>query len=1199
MKRLARGAAWSVLLLALAPEARAWPVPGGDAARSRIVQGTAGLKAPAVRWRRQIGDRAPEGTVLAADVNGDGTVELVTTRGGRVDVFGLDGRLGWSTPPLGVDRIGGLFDFDGDGRREVLAQSARGVQIVDATTGRLRWASPEGRYERVGAVLVGDVDGDRLPDLFVAETSCGASRRGPAHVYGFAGGFDGERQRAEIGAPRSYWCGLWHTLADLDGDGLPEVVVPDRDQFRAFDPRTGAQAFAGDDLEPEPNHVAPHRNVDVLPEGDGGRADEILAIVDTGFGDDARRELMLLDVADRGDSRRLAPVWRAPLPAAVELDAERAEVVRVGDEATLLISVYEGEGWSLRFVDAATGEERRRVPDARLLGAVDVDGDGVPELVTRDGDARAPAVFGRVALRGFDGAERWAVDRARALSRSRLPAEVGVSSERDALRTVATPEGPRLALLRDDDGDEAADALEIYDAGGDAAARRALTGTPGVVPRDGALDGLPLVLSLADGELAAFDAGLNLVIDADGNGVPDVAAPSGLAKVIAADVLGDGTPDPIVLTPSGRLLVLDDEGMPVWTRRLRAGSEHPQAGQLVPGGALEIVAPDGRTAGELGWVMLDGATGEPRWRHGLSSSDYRQLGAVVLADLNADGADDVVRLEQRRADDFLVVTALSGPDGRVLWQNTFARAGDSWVGRGLTAISVPEGTLRLLLADSASLHVIDAATGGIRGSATTVNAGGRVQQTGGDPPLARTGANGPIELLDEDLRVVWTAPEEGPNRAWLNQVATVVGGDEVWAVPGGGQPLVRYRLQDGTVIDRVGLANGALQTPPFTNLADPGFVTAIDDLFGQSTPGALVAAGDGFLYAFAANGTLRWQLPLLAGLGDPAVADVDGDGELEVIVPAGDATVSRVDKPGVEAPAAVWDDDGTTPAGSAEADLDETRQYTVLGADWPAVDGVDGYEARVVGPGAMEVAPWTDALEPRVRFEGLPLVPGLTYAVEVRAWRVDGAQRSRSAVVASDGVRVTDARAPQVQVTATPDPFVAAAGPLSVRVVATDDDRVAGLRLLVRGPDDAEVSVIFADPVGDAALDRAWEWNGLGLDGRLPPSGRYVVEATVTDRVDNEATARVEILLCGVEADPACPMAPDGGLAPDAGGPEPDGGGPEPDGGAEGDGGPVAADGGGEVAADPGGCECDSSGGAPGALVWLLSLALPLRRRRR
>ena len=146
--------------------------------------------------------------------------------------------------------------------------------------------------------------------------------------------------------------------------------------------------------------------------------------------------------------------------------------------------------------------------------------------------------------------------------------------------------------------------------------------------------------------------------------------------------------------------------------------------------------------------------------------------------------------------------------------------------------------------------------------------------------------------------------------------------------------------------------------------------------------------------------------------------------------------------------------------------------------------------------------------------------PGPRYRFQVRSFVTEDNERVYSNPSSSDGVILTNAQAPTVELMVMPEQLEAATGQTDIRVLATDDDRITGWRLdIVHAETGTHIRNLARDAVLVLDLDSTRTWDGLDrLEAPAPP-GRYLAEASVFDRSGNIGVASAELIVC----DGACP----------------------------------------------------------------------------
>lgn len=158
----------------------------------------------------------PDGTVAAADLDGDGLGEVVLVQDGRLAIYEHDCQVTrtWMLPDGGHGGPATLADFDGDGAVEIGVASKYAYYVFESD-GSVLWESEirDGSSHSTGSSVF-DLDGD-----------------GSSAVV-FADEYDLYVMDGATGRPRFLWtghaagtAGEYPVIADVDDDGSAEIVL--------------------------------------------------------------------------------------------------------------------------------------------------------------------------------------------------------------------------------------------------------------------------------------------------------------------------------------------------------------------------------------------------------------------------------------------------------------------------------------------------------------------------------------------------------------------------------------------------------------------------------------------------------------------------------------------------------------------------------------------------------------------------------------------------------------------------------------------------------------------------------------------------------------------------------------------------------------------------------------------------------------
>lgn len=1117
--------------------AQDWPMWRHDPQRTARQMLPAEMDVPAIRASIPLGGSLGPGQFLVGDANLDGQTEVVLLRGGRVVARHFDGTLVWATEPLGIEWLLSLGDFDGNGVPEVFGGGfSRGVVAVDGRTGAALWRIPPAGDMRFSASGVFPIDlGDGVTTLYVADAGTSMSGRGTGRVYRFPGGLAGTPSVTVLDtSAHGYWGGLNQAVGDLDGDTTIEIVTLSHDRVIAYDPASGLPLMSTEPVGPFPYANAVTSTADL----DGDGRDEVVVTSDNGGSFATGRRLLLAE----WEAGTLALRWSADF----EVLGGRHRFPRrpigdllAGGPLEVATSRYDPASaqWDVLVFagDSPSSTPLLTLPDRALVGLADLDGDTVTEMLVQDATTSVLTTFGRIrALRLAPGSpaptvsELWALDAAQApfvaSSWTGVPEPVwlvGGGLER------------RMLVLRDATGDGRADSLVAVGASGDATVMRSLGDHAAAVSaRQGA--GLAAaVLTRTDGSIEALDLDLNLLNDA--------GLPAGVADLVETNYLAAA---PVVCRSSGVPLIatVDSGSHPVVFR----GDLLGRSGFLAPLWRSEaIVSPassltwiSAATAcdrlamlvrapdGALDLVLADPLTGRTMLSVELSPAAHvNPIHVPTTLDTTggiarriAIGTVDTMTTE--------VAYAFVDPtDGSVLLPPGLTRSPTSGgESPGVAWDRDGDGCNDLHVIQSSPAVVASCADGSILHSSGPVGYG--------IFSLVDLDGDGVIDVLQEwagplrrttDFELVWNAGATGRT---VGAVAPDgLGGMVVGSVARDTSVLDLFTGSDGTRRASVALAGGSAYPDEATARsagAVPGAlgnVVSAHRLVPGSEDAFVVGSTDGFVYALdAATAALSWAVNLRAAVGEPIVADIDGDGAAELVVAAGDGYLHVIATAELPSPAAVYDTDGTFVALAPADDLDEIASSSTLGANWIAVDGADGYEYQLLAEDDLVVLPWTDT-GPTTRFvrDDLALQLGRRYRVAVRAYS-RGGEPLTSAESYSDGFVVVDRDPPLLELAA--DPIViwpeGEGGPSLTELTGRISDPVGLLRYALRIDRAPGISVrdLGTVEIGGTTCAVAAEWDGRDDSGTVVIGGWYQAVLRAEDAAGLVAQAAADVLVC-------------------------------------------------------------------------------------
>ncbi|MBI4613130.1 MAG: VCBS repeat-containing protein, partial [Planctomycetes bacterium] len=762
-----------------------------------------------------------------------------------------------------------IGDLNQDGRGEILYVASTSLVCLSGADGTELWREAVPLYSVVKAVSLGGEEGEVLlagaSGTAGLEIVCLSATAQPERRWVFQDHTRTDREARGV-------CYL-DVLPDRTGDGVGEILVTPRDPFLyVLDGARGTRLVAAS---------LPGR----LPVSGLSRV----------IGD--RFLCLQADCVGSLSLGEGAIEWRCETP----WDGSVADLAGDGD---FEVVAPEPESW--KVLDARTGEPAggpslpSPTGSTACSGALawdDLDGDGALELLFVSPDKRLHAIRPRDGrlLWTFDGPVISVIpDPEALLARGaemlwRLDETTGeplwaVSGERSASQEFT---------LADWDGDGQSEILDVF-------------ADEGVICLDLAGKRLWLLSMPGKGSVAG------VIGDGDGDGLPEflIQQPSSLARVRGPRVLWT---TPAAEAPARASPRLADV----------SGDRKPEA----------IVVGHWSSDGYRRVACLDGASGRVLWEHPVASYNYRAAG---VADLTGDGIPDVVVPAQRPGDpevgDVFLVAALEGATGRVLWETTFPGSFHVYCDMALGDLNgdgVPDVAFHTY--QSKEILALDGKDGHVlwRVPTDAENMGGvAIADLDGDGRLdvvAPSQDENVYALRGAGGEVLWKKPiGDGGSRA-------VPGlGD----LTGDGLPEVLIADRQGNLLVLAGKTGEKLREvrgagdAAARELGAPVVVDAGDGrgpwILAPSATGAGLVA-----LSWKDRGPV-WQFAQGKGvIGSPAVADLDSDGRREVVVavsvPRDDEDSAQVHVLDFETGAPLWHvtlECKTIDASPAVADLD-------------------------------------------------------------------------------------------------------------------------------------------------------------------------------------------------------------------------------------------------------------------------------------
>ncbi|HOE12300.1 MAG TPA: FG-GAP-like repeat-containing protein [bacterium] len=382
---------WMALLGPLCPHAAPgdWPEPRQNPYRTAIQPLPGAMTSPPdVLARFPVACGRPDLQPFCAP---DGKEYwAITIIGGALHCFNTRGKEMWRSHPPGINywSIGTVEDLDGDGRIEIALKSGRptepygAVTLVSSVDGSLLWrydVDPMSYawYLHIGRYFPGEGSKQIIvlmqgypPDKdngYIALFDCKEPGQPPSQIWRYD--FD------------HYTCFPPLLRTDLEGDGVDELAIITHSRMWLLDVYTGkVKQFIAWDVSPgNSRSYGLNRFVDL--NGDG--LQDFLCIADF-----AQHHEVLLNQNGKFEqawahgwdesvtTRKIATTW--PEPPYADIDGD--------GKLEIILSMFNSEkenAWLIRVYDSITGELKYRFPGHVAVAMNDIDQDGKAEIAVR------------------------------------------------------------------------------------------------------------------------------------------------------------------------------------------------------------------------------------------------------------------------------------------------------------------------------------------------------------------------------------------------------------------------------------------------------------------------------------------------------------------------------------------------------------------------------------------------------------------------------------------------------------------------------------------------------------------------------------------------------------------------------------------------------------------------------------------------
>lgn len=1095
--------------------------------RVAYLRGHSNLNQIAPKWRYYLGGSLDRTQYWVEDVNNDGVQEIVYLSSGKLIAKLPDDTLIWETPPLNLARIWRILDINRDGTKEIVVTADLWkAYIVNGMDGSILWESPDGILGTPTKILFYDFNRDGFIDLYLQNCTCCTIHTpgDPTVVYSFANGFNNVVELFRVTPVQS--CGdSKDTIVDIDGDGREDIVRVNHFDLRVNSTVDGSLIYT---YQLQQNEGSFKYNTGLWVEDVDQNLYPEIFIFTNYYREGTREQGKRVYVIEyEPQQQRLSFKWQFGVNDIVNdqfkfVDSQSVDDFDGDGRKEVAVSIYEGVSsrWRLYLLDATNGSELATVDNAEFMGSVDIDGDGIKEILVSEGNLLKGLKYqgGGNILQLWQLADEsplYIFNREDLAYKGAFVKVLSLDLDGDGVEELITTNFENRGIyLRAWDGDRSPPQLlysfELRN-GAKALTWEVFNNVTRSYPQ--------IVVAKSDGYLVVLDNRLVPTNTIDDQYNPRFGLRIGgyygedyrLDEVPISVRFNDlNRTDIFVRDSRGYLLRLDISNADlvrqpevVWERE---NGRWPTALDVDGDGIKEIALVSNSNT-----VILQDRDGNVRWSTQVVTPPAYIVYDLLPGDANGDRVKDIFVswFDPNGVRGYFNV--LNGRDGRLLWQTPYSY-NVSWGMHPFTVCDFNRDGRDDILVTANNLVLIDGQNGSELRRYSTFTAYDLpiAYDYDGDGFLEVILQDGyyPVRLLENDFSVVWVAPDD----RYTGGNGTIVqcGGRNKFVTSKHRSPVLRrFDLATGAIEDEKVFASGNV----FNDIGSArgagaiiGYLSEItghQDLPGTDTSTVVFGSTDGWLYEVSAcDFAIIDAVNLRYSVGSPILDDIDNDGNSEIVVMVGDGYLYAFDREVISAPAWIYETDGSFIATSPDEDLDRIETYDTLWANWEAVTGASSYEVAVFSEGGTVITTpdWINVRNnTQVVLRNLPLRYQGRYFFAVRAI----GNRGASSETISDGITIVDVTPPTASVSITPDPFSpnGDGDRDTTIIVALIRDRTSIYRyrwvIMDRlGNRIFETDYIYRE---GNEIDVQYEWDGRDLDGDVVPQGEYSGGVEVED----------------------------------------------------------------------------------------------------